>query len=169
MNTSVILSYAFVYFVLLIVVPFVLVTFTMTCIKFFKTSNVENVGVNIKLNPEKIANKPVGFFNNLNNIVNTVAKGKYNILYGTSMDSIVDIDKTDKPEDAHQHLRHCHLDYVVVDDNSAVKLVITDPQHNSPENNDFIDHSLAEVGIKVIHLAQNQQCDESLIRNSLAA
>ncbi|WP_285163815.1 DUF2726 domain-containing protein [Shewanella goraebulensis] len=165
MNTSVILSYAFVYFVLFLVVPFVLVTFTMTCIKFFKTSHVENVGVNIKLNPDKIANKPVGIFNKLN----TIVKGKYNILYGTTMDTIVDIDNTDQPEFAHQHLQHCHLDYVVVDDKSSVKLVITDPQHNTPENNEFIDHSLAEVGIKVIHLASNQQCDETLIRNSLAA
>ncbi|MFS1425134.1 DUF2726 domain-containing protein [Shewanella sp. 10N.286.48.B5] len=165
MNTSVILSYAFVYFVLFLVVPFVLVTFTMTCIKFFKTSHVKNVGVNIKLNPDRIANKPVGIFNKLN----TIVKGKYNILYGTTMDSIVDIGNTDKPEDAHQHLQHCHLDYVVVDEQSSVKLVITDPQHNTPENNEFIDQSLAEVGIKVIHLASNQQCDETLIRNSLAA
>ncbi len=37
MNTSVILSYAFIYFVLFLVVPLVLVTFTMTCIKFFKS------------------------------------------------------------------------------------------------------------------------------------
>lgn len=37
MDTSVILSYAFIYFVLFIAVPFVLVVFVMTCIKFFKS------------------------------------------------------------------------------------------------------------------------------------
>jgi len=52
---------------------------------------------------------------------------------------------------------------------SSVKLVITDPEHNSPEQSKFIDNSLAEVGVKVIHLAKNQKWDESLIRNGLAA
>ena len=166
MNSSVIFSYAFMYFVLFLVVPFVLVTFTLTCIKFFKPNDMEPVGAKVKFSRHQMEPKSVGFINNLN----TIVKDKYNVLYGTCLDSILDIDKAETPDDVHSYLRGCHLDYVLVDsESSSVKLVITDPEHNSAEQSQFIDNSLAEVGVKVIHLAKNQKWDESLIRNGLAA
>lgn len=166
MNASFVLSYAFMYFVLFLVVPFVLVTFTMTCIKFFKPNDTESVGDKIKFSRHPMEPKSVGFINKLN----TIVKDKYNVLYGTCLDSILDIDKAETPDKVHSYLRGCHLDYVLVDsESSSVKLVITDPEHNSPEQSEFIDNSLAEVGVKVIHLAKNQKWDESLIRNGLAA
>jgi len=166
MNASVILSYAFMYFVLFLVVPFVLVTFTLTCIKFFKPNDSESVGAEIKFSRHQMEPDSVGFINKLN----TIVKDKYKVLYGTCLDRILDIDKADTPDDVHSYLRGCQLDYVLVDnESSSVKLVITDPEHNSPEQSQFIDNSLAEVGVKVIHLPKNQKWDESLIRNGLAA
>ncbi|ACA84540.1 DUF2726 domain-containing protein [Shewanella woodyi] len=163
MNASIILNYAFVYFVLFLVVPFVLVTFTLTCIKFFKSS--EQSITNVKLRTYTLEGEPVGFVNKLNNLVN----GKYNVLYGTTLDSIFDVDKGDSEEHAHHYLQSCHLDYVLVDnESSAIKLVITDPQHNSEENSRYIDNALAKMGVKVLHLAKND-CDETLLRASLAA
>ncbi|MCK8046945.1 MULTISPECIES: DUF2726 domain-containing protein [Shewanella] len=163
MSASVIFSYAFMYFVLFLVVPFVLVTFTMTCIKFFKGN--EFVNSSIKLKANTLTNQPISFVNKLN----TLAKDKYNVLYGTTLDSLCDVDKDDKEQDAHSYLQACHLDYVLVDNqSSAVKLVITDPQHNSDENNRFIDATLAKMGVKVLHLAKND-CDVNLIKNSLVA
>ncbi|MCL1056622.1 DUF2726 domain-containing protein [Shewanella gelidimarina] len=166
MNVSIILSYAFMYFVFFLVVPFVLVMFTLTCIKFFKPTDTESIWEDIKFSRHPMEPKAAFFINNLN----TIVKDKYNILYGTCLDSILDIDKAETSGDVHSYLRGCHLDYVLVDSqSSSVKLVITDPEHNSPEQSQFIDNSLAEVGVKVIHLAKNQKWDESLIRNGLAA
>lgn len=163
MNASVIMSYAFMYFVLFLVIPFVLVTFTLTCIKFFKGNS--NLTTNMKLKSYTLENQAVGFVNKLNHL----ASGKYNVLYGTTLDSFFDVDKNDQEEYAHSYLQACHLDYVLVDnESSAVKLVITDPQHNSEENNRYIDSALAKMGVKVLHLAKND-CDENLIRDSLVA
>ncbi|GIU29787.1 hypothetical protein TUM4433_19470 [Shewanella schlegeliana] len=163
MSASVILSYAFIYFVLFLVVPFVLVVFAMTCIKFFKST--EFVASNIKLKPNSLESQAGSFINKLNTLVN----GKYNVLYGTTLDSLCDVDKNEKEQDAHSYLRDCHLDYVLVDsESSTVKLVITDPQHNSEENNRFIDTTLAQMGVKVLHLAKND-CDETLLKSSLVA
>lgn len=163
MSASVIFSYAFIYFVLFLVVPFVLVTFTMTCIKFFKAS--EFVASNIKLKPNSLESQPGSFINKLNALV----VGKYNVLYGTTLDNLCDVDKNEKEQDAHSYLQACHLDYVLVDsESSTVKLVITDPQHNSEESNRFIDDTLAKMGVKVLHLAKND-CDANLIKSSLVA
>ncbi|ABZ74876.1 conserved hypothetical protein [Shewanella halifaxensis HAW-EB4] len=163
MSASVMLSYAFMYFVLFLVVPFVLATFAMTCIKFFKST--EFVASNIKLKPNSLGDQSVSFINKLNDLV----VGKYNVLYGTTLDSLCDVDKNEKEQDAHSYLQGCHLDYVLVDsESSAVKLVITDPQHNSEENNRFIDDTLAKMGVKVLHLAKND-CDANLIKSSLVA
>lgn len=163
MSASVIFSYAFMYFVLFLVVPFVLVTFTLTCIKFFKGN--EYMASNIKLKSNSLDNQPGSFINKLNSLV----KGQYNVVYGTTLDSLCDVDKDEKEQDAHSYLQGCHLDYVLVDnESSAVKLVITDPQHNSDENNRFIDATLAKMGVKVLHLAKND-CDANLIKSSLVA
>lgn len=163
MNASVVFSYAFVYFVLFVVVPFVLVTFAMTCIKFFKSEG-KSEGKAFKFKGSKVSAKAQVFLSKLSGAF----KNKYSVLYGTCLDSILDIDNN-KDEQAHEYLRACHLDYVLVDpESSAVKLVITDPEHNSPERNAFIDHSLAEVGIKVLHLDTNVPCDEALLTRSLS-
>ncbi|QFU21241.1 DUF2726 domain-containing protein [Shewanella eurypsychrophilus] len=164
MNVTVMSSYAFIYFVLFLVVPFVIVIFTMTCIKFFKSDEIKTDDMRVKLAPEKTKAKYSSLISKLNNI----AKDKYNVIYGVSLDNILDV-KSDKNSHIHENLKNCHLDYVVVDEESSVKLVITDPEHNTQENSDFIDNSLAKVGVNVIHMSDDQRCDDLLIRASLVA
>ncbi|QQX80784.1 DUF2726 domain-containing protein [Shewanella sp. KX20019] len=164
MNATVILNYAFIYFVLFLVVPTVIVIFTMTCIKFFKSEKIQTDGVVIELTPERTKEKYSGLISKLNEI----AKEKYNVLYGTSLDSILDV-KKDNGNHVKGNLKNCHLDYVIMDEQSVVKLVITDPGHNTPENSDFIDSSLAKVGVDVIHISDDNKYDDLLIRSALVA
>ncbi|RTR31266.1 DUF2726 domain-containing protein [Shewanella atlantica] len=162
MNATVILNYAFIYFVLFLVVPSVIVIFTMTCIKFFKSEAIETEEIDIELSPKKTKAK----YSELMSKLNEIAREKYNVLYGASLDSILEVKSN---RNAHENLKNCHLDYVILDEKSSVKLVITDPEHNTPENSDFIDSSLAKVGVNVIHISDNKQCDDLLVRELLVA
>ncbi|ABV35132.1 conserved hypothetical protein [Shewanella sediminis HAW-EB3] len=164
MNATVIFNYAFMYFVLFLVVPSVIIVFAMTCIKFFKSEKIQTEGVIIELTPEKTKAK----FSALTARLNEIARGKYNVLYGASLGSILDV-KSDNNHHTYENIKNCQLDYVILDEQSSVKLVITDPEHNTPENSDFIDSSLAKVGVNVIHISDNKQCDDLLVRELLVA
>jgi hypothetical protein len=167
MNATVIFSYAFMYFVLFLIVPLVIVTFVMTCIKFFKSSEVEMVGAEISIKPHVLDEESMHFLKSLKVIANT----RYDILYGASLVNVVDIDETIKShEEVQDFMEHCHLDYVVVDnESSSVKLVISNPDDSSPEQVKFVEKCLDYIGVPFIKLDKQKHCDEGLIKTALAA
>lgn len=167
MNATVILSYAFIYFVLFLIVPFVIVTFVMTCIKFFKSSEVERVGAEISIKPHLLDKESMHFLKSLKAIANT----RYDILYGASLVNVVDIDESvNNHEEVQDFMEHCHLDYVVIDnESSSVKLVISNPDDSSPEQAKFVEKCLDYIGVQFIKLDKYKHCDEALIKTALAA
>lgn len=166
MNASVILSYAFMYFVLFIIVPFVVVTFVMTCIKFFKSEPSVSES-NVKVKAHKIDRNSLDFLESLK----AITKDKYDVIYGTNLGQVIDIDDEAEPEDSLvEYLQQCQLDYVVIDhESSLVKLVIADPNEHSPEQHRFLERALDNIGVRLLDLAENKACDVTQIRNALAA
>ncbi|SQH78067.1 conserved protein of unknown function [Shewanella benthica] len=65
MNATVILSYTFMYFVLFVIVPFVIVTFVMTCIKFFQTSDVQKAATEVSVKPHQLDMQSMQFLKTL--------------------------------------------------------------------------------------------------------
>ncbi|ACJ30781.1 Conserved hypothetical protein [Shewanella piezotolerans WP3] len=167
MNATVIFSYAFIYFVLFLIVPLVIITFVMTCIKFFKASEVDMVGAEISIKPHLLDKESMHFLKSLKAIANK----RYDILYGASLVNVVDIDDSVRHhEEVEDFMEHCHLDYVVVDnESSSVKLVISNPDDSSPEQAKFIEKCLDYIGVQFIKLDKHKQCDEALIKTALAA
>ncbi|EDQ02758.1 DUF2726 domain-containing protein [Shewanella benthica] len=167
MNATVILSYTFMYFVLFVIVPFVIVTFVMTCIKFFQTSDVQKAATEVSVKPHLLDMQSMQFLKTLK----TIAKGRYDVLYDASLVNVVDIDQAVKNhEEVQEYMEHCHLDYVVVDnESSSVKLVMTNPEDSTSDQVEFIEKCLAYTGIQLIKLDKDKHCDEALIRNALAA
>lgn len=166
-TATVILSYAFMYFVLFIIVPLVIVTFVMTCIKFFRSSDVQMVDAAVSIKPHLLDQESMQFLKSLKSI----ASNRYDVLYGASLVNVVDIDDSVRNhEEVQDFMEHCHLDYVVVDnESSAVKLVMSDPNSSSPEQIKFIEKCLDYIGVQFIKLDKHKQCDEILLRNALAA
>ncbi|MCG9695667.1 DUF2726 domain-containing protein [Shewanella sp. Isolate11] len=169
MNTTatVILSYAFMYFVFFVIVPLVIVTFVMTCIKFFRSNDAQMVDAAVSIKPHLLDQESMNFLKSLKSI----ASNRYDVLYGASLINVVDIDDSIKNHDEVQDfMEHCHLDYVVVDnESSAVKLVVSNPEESSPEQVKFIQKCLDYVGVQFIKLDKHKQCDPTLIRTALAA
>ena len=91
MNTSVILSYAFMYFVLFVAVPFVFVMFVMTCIKFFRADPEEAAHHEMKLKPVLFDEDSFNFFKSLK----TVVEGKYDVCCNVPLDTVFDMDQHD--------------------------------------------------------------------------
>ncbi len=166
MNASVILSYAFMYFVLFIAVPFVVVTFVMTCIKFFKSEPLVSES-NVKVKAHQLDRNSLDFLQNLK----AITKDKYDVIYGTNLGHIIDVDDDLKPEDTViEYLQQCQLDYVVVDhESSLVKLVIADPKEHTAEQHRFLERALDNIGVRLLDLSENKACDVTQIKNALAA
>lgn len=162
MSTSVIASYAFMYFVLFLIVPFVTISFVLTCIKFFKKDmSISDGQINI-INKPQFCNKQV-----LNYIhdLNGVSSGKYDVLYGLKMDDLVEVQDND---DLKSVLHNCTIDYVVIDhDSSEIKLVITDEQ--DLERNSFLQNVFTKFNINHIQIRKDSPCDLTAIRTALAA
>ncbi|MCG9738017.1 DUF2726 domain-containing protein [Shewanella insulae] len=169
MNTTatVILSYAFMYFVLFVICPLVIVTFVMTCIKFFSSSEAQLVDAAVSIKPHLLDKESMHFLKGLK----AIAANRYDILYGASLVNVVDIDDSIKNHDEVQDfMEHCHLDYVVVDnESSAVKLVVSNPAASSPEQMKFVEKCLDYIGVQFIKLDKDKHCDEALLRTALAA
>jgi|GEM_PF-856280 len=167
MNATVILSYTFMYFVLFVIVPLVVVTFVMTCIKFFQTSDVQMAATAVSIKPHLLDMQSMQFLKTLK----TIAKGRYDVLYNASLVNVVDIDEAVKNhEEVKEYMGHCHLDYVVVDnESSSVKLVIANTEDSTSDQVEFIEKCLAYTGVQFIKLDKEKHCDEALIRTALAA
>lgn len=166
MNTSFILSYAFMYFVLFIVAPMIVVTFVMTCIKFFRSDEVKEQNIDIKAHA--IDKKAIDFLDNLK----LIAKGRYDVIYGTNLAHIIDIENEPDtvPLVVENYLKDCQLDYVLIDHESqAIKLVIADPAENTVEQTRFMERALEKIGVRLIKMTENKMCDDDLVRNALAA
>ena len=166
-TATVILSYAFIYFVLFIIVPLVIVTFVMTCIKFFRSNELQMVDAAVSIKPHLLDKESMHFLKGLKSI----ASNRYDVLYGASLVNVVDIDDSIKNhEEVQDFMEHCHLDYVVVDnESSAVKLVVSDPSASSPEQMKFVEKCLDYIGVQFIKLDKDKHCDETLLRTALAA
>ncbi len=167
MNATVILSYTFMYFVLFVIVPLVVVTFVMTCIKFFQTTDVQMAATEVSIKPHLLDMQSMQFLKTLK----TIAKGRYDVLYDASLVNVVDIDQTVKNHDeVKEYMEHCHLDYVVVDnESSSVKLVMMNPEESTSDQVEFIEKCLAYTGVQFIKLDKDKNCDEALIRTALVA
>ncbi|QYJ78675.1 hypothetical protein [Shewanella acanthi] len=156
MITSVILSYAFMYFVLFVAVPFVFVMFVMTCIKFFRADH-DDVHHEMTLRPELFDKESFNFFKSLK----TVVEGKYDVCVNVPLDNVFNMDQHDA------ELNHeCRLDYVLVDhDSSAVKLVISDSgkQSNSPMKKLF-----SKFNVGFVEMNQHKQWDPQSLKLALA-
>ncbi|QFU24758.1 DUF2726 domain-containing protein [Shewanella eurypsychrophilus] len=165
MNATVIFSYAFIYFVLFLIVPLVIVTFVMTCIKFFRSNGMQMTELSVK--PHRLDKESMHFLKTLKAMTNN----RYDVLYGASLVNVVDIDDSVKNhEEVQDFMEHCHLDYVVVDnESSSVKLVISNSDESSPEQTKFVEKCLDYVGVQFIKLDKNKQCNEASIMNALAA
>ena len=152
MITSVFLSYAFVYSVLFIVVPFILVMFVMTCIKFFKTDHEEHT----------VTFKKVLFdtqsFNFLKSL-KTMVGGKYDICCNVPIDTVFEMDAQTAAEN------HTRLDYVVIDHySSEVKLVISDFSHQEDAN---AKSWFEKFNIKLVEIAKGKPYDMQTLKQSL--
>ncbi|MBV7316666.1 hypothetical protein [Shewanella sp. NIFS-20-20] len=161
MSASVITNYAFMYFVLFIIVPLLTVSFTLTCIKFFKkdhTYNIDQLAIDTK---PQFCNKHV-----LNQIhdLNLLAKEKYDILYGINLDEVIEVkDNHELKEILHNY----KLNYVVIDhESSEIKLVITEEELNT---NNVISNIFNKFNIRHISVKPNQPYDINLIKTALAA
>ncbi|GIU13604.1 hypothetical protein C9I43_17310 [Shewanella morhuae] len=157
MNTSVILSYAFMYFVLFVAVPFVFVMFVMTCIKFFKSGSDEAEHHEIKLKPMLFDKKSFSFFKSLK----TVVEGKYDVFCNVPLDTVFEMDQHDAS------LNHDYrLDYVLIDqDSSEVKMVISD---SSKENNSLMKKLFSKFNINFIEMNQQKSWDAQSLKQALA-
>ncbi|MCE9679330.1 DUF2726 domain-containing protein [Shewanella sp. AS1] len=164
---TVFISYAFMYFVLFIIVPLVVVTFVMTCIKFFRSNEAQMADAAVSIKPHLLDKESMHFLKGLK----AIASNRYDVLYGASLVNVVDIDDSIRNhEEVQDFMEHCHLDYVVVDnESSAVKLVVSDPSASSPEQMRFVEKCLDYIGVKLIKLDEHKQCDEALLRSALAA
>ncbi len=163
MSISVLASYSFVYFVLFLIVPALVIVFVMTCAKFFKESVSEPINISATINTDKV----VKYNSTAIGMIAGLAKGKYNVIYGAAMESLVDVSKgTDK--NTIDKLKACLLDCVVLDKSSSIKLVVSNPKHNTIENNDIIDTVLSNAGIKVIKISDSNDHDALLINAALA-
>ncbi|WP_261923070.1 hypothetical protein [Shewanella sp. NFH-SH190041] len=162
MNTSVIASYAFIYSVLFLIVPFVTISFILTCIKFFKKENNMDTGsINI-INKPQFCNKQV-----LNYIhdLNAISGGRYDVLYGLKMDELVEAQGN---EELKSVLHNCTINYVVVDhDSSEIKLVITDEQDQ--EKTSLIHKIFSQFNINHIQITPNTPFDSGKIKTALTA
>lgn len=156
MNTSLILSYAFMYFVLFVAVPFVFVMFVMTCIKFFKADPTDSAHHEMKLKPV-FDKQSFDFFKSLK----TVVEGKYDVCCNVPLDTVFDMDQHDAD------LNHeCRLDYVLIDhDSSEVKMVISDfgKANNSPMKTLF-----SQFNIGFIEMNPHKQWDTQTLKQALA-
>lgn len=155
MDTSVILSYAFVYFVLFIAVPFVLVVFVMTCIKFFKTEETHNNEV-VKLKSRFFDNKSLDFFKSLKSLTS----GRYEVCSNVTLGSVVDID-------SHAAESHVRLDYVLIDQNSSeIKMVISDFSDAESASSKSL---LEKLNIRLIDMKRSNPLDVQHLQQVLAA
>jgi len=157
MNTSVILSYAFMYFVLFVAVPFVFVMFVMTCIKFFKAGPDEAEHHEMKLKPVLFDKQSFNFFKSLKIVV----EGKYDVCCNVPLDTVFEMDQHDAD------LNHeCRLDYVLIDhDSSEVKMVISD---FGKENNSPMKKLFSKFNINFIEMNQHKQWDTQSLKQALA-
>ncbi|MCG9714927.1 DUF2726 domain-containing protein [Shewanella insulae] len=139
----------------------------MTCIKFFSSSEAQLVDDAVSIKPHLLDKESMHFLKGLK----AIAANRYDILYGASLVNVVDIDDSIKNHDEVQDfMEHCHLDYVVVDnESSAVKLVVSNPAASSPEQMKFVEKCLDYIGVQFIKLDKDKHCDEALLRTALAA
>ncbi|QDF65767.1 DUF2726 domain-containing protein [Shewanella sp. SNU WT4] len=166
MSTSVITNYAFMYFVLFLIVPLLIVSFTLTCIKFFKNESIYNIE---NLTLEQLGASATPHFSNkqvLNQLhdLNALAKDKYDILYGVNLDEVIEVKNNDELKEV---LHQYKMNYVVIDHKSSeIKLVITDNEHNE---NRAIRNIFRKLNINHINVKPNQPYDFNLIKTALAA
>ncbi|WP_156312317.1 DUF2726 domain-containing protein [Shewanella sp. Sh95] len=157
MYEGILQSYAFMYFVLFVAVPFVFVMFVMTCIKFFRADPEEAAHHEMKLKPVLFDEDSFNFFKSLK----TVVEGKYDVCCNVPLDTVFDMDQHDAD------LNHeCRLDYVLIDhDSSEVKMVISDAgkQINSPMKKLF-----SKFNIGFIEMNQHKQWDATSLKQALA-
>jgi hypothetical protein len=150
--TSVFLSYAFVYSVLFIAVPFILVVFVMTCIKFFKTDTDEH---SIKFKKMLFDTQSFNFSKSLK----TMLGGKYDVCCNVPIDTVFEMDAHTAAEN------HTRLDYVVIDnDSSEVKLVISD---FSQQDGAKAKSLFKQFNIKLVEMAKGKPCDMQMLKQSL--
>ncbi|KFZ37623.1 hypothetical protein HR45_09370 [Shewanella mangrovi] len=151
---SVYLSYAFVYFVLFLVVPFVVVTFVLTCIKFFRHEN--EVPLHARIKNRLFDNESLGFFKSLKSLT----KGQYEICSHVPLDSVVEVER-DEAEP------HGYLDYVLIDQNSSeIKMIISD---FSDVDNASVLPLLRKMNIRIIDMKRDHPFDTQHLSQALAA
>ncbi|WP_335924543.1 hypothetical protein [Shewanella indica] len=154
MDTSVILSYAFIYFVLFIAVPFVLVVFVMTCIKFFKSD--EKNAEEIKLKNRFFDKQSLDFFKSLKSLTN----GRYEVCSNVALESVVDIDP-------HATASYSRLDYVLIDQNSSeIKMVISDFSDAESANSKSL---LEKLNVRLIDMKRSNPLDAQHLEQMLTA
>ncbi|WP_233258843.1 DUF2726 domain-containing protein [Shewanella sp. YLB-09] len=121
----------------------------------------------LSVKPHRLDKESMHFLKTLKAMTNN----RYDVLYGASLVNVVDIDDSVKNhEEVQDFMEHCHLDYVVVDnESSSVKLVISNSDESSPEQTKFVEKCLDYVGVQFIKLDKNKQCNEASIMNALAA
>jgi len=153
MITSVFLSYAFVYSILFIVVPFILVIFIMTCIKFFKPDTEDH---SIKFNKMLFDPQSLNFFKSLK----TMVGGQYDVFCNVPIDTVFEMDAKTAAEN------HTRLDYVVIDnDSSEVKLIISDfSQHDDSKAKSLFE----KFNIKLVEMTKDKPCDVQMLKQALA-
>nr|WP_223294819.1 MULTISPECIES: DUF2726 domain-containing protein [Shewanella] len=139
----------------------------MTCIKFFRSSENQLVDAAVSIKPHLLDKDSMHFLKGLK----AIAANRYDVLYGASLVNVVDLDDSLRNhEEVQDFMEHCHLDYVVVDnESSAVKLVVSDPAASSPEQMKFVEKCLDYIGVQLIKLDKDKHCDEALLRTALAA
>ena len=153
-TASVYLSYAFIYFVLFIAVPFIAVTFVMTCIKFFKSETAAPVHAKIK--DRLFDNESLGFLKSLKSLT----KGEYEICSHVPLESVIEVN-ADEAEP------HGYLDYVLIDQNSSeIKMVISD---FSDKYSAEIKPLLQKLNIRLIDMKRNCPMDKQHLMQALAA
>ncbi|AZG72127.1 MULTISPECIES: hypothetical protein [Shewanella] len=152
MITSVFLSYAFVYSVLFIVVPFILVIFIMTCIKFFKTDTEEH---SIKFKKMLFDTQSFNFLKSLK----TMVGGKYDVCCNVPIDTVFEMDAQTAAEN------HTRFDYVVIDhDSSEVKLVISDFSQQDDANAKSL---FEKFNVKLVEIVRGKPYDMQMLKLSL--
>ena len=153
MITSVIISYAFVYFVLFVAVPFILVVFIMTCIKFFKTDTEEHP---VKLKNALFDKQSFNFFKSLKSMVGS----QYDVCCNVPIDTVFEMDAQTAAEN------HTRLDYVVIDhDSSEVKLVISDFSNTADANAKSL---FEKFNVKLVEMTRDKPCDVQMLKQTLA-
>ena len=154
MFTSVFLSYAFVYSVLFIAVPFIIVMFIMTCIKFFKTDHEEHT---ITLKKTLFDTQSFDFMKSLQAMVG----GKYDVCCNVPMDNVFEMDAHTAAEN------HTKLDYVVIDhDASEVKLIISDFSKEDDANAKSL---FEKFNVKLVEMARGKPYDVQMLQGVLPA